>query len=104
MFPMVKKTISCVLYMTKTAGSLFFPRNFSRDYEARRVRFSLKWNGTRHGRGTHEKKKQTTNSSHVFEGTRLVRIIKFTTGTLSSLVIINMTLRNSVIIRVYMEI
>ena len=32
-------------------------------YEGRRFE-----NGTRHGRGAHEKKKQTADSSHVFEG------------------------------------
>ena len=37
----------------ETAGSLFFfPRNYSRDYEERLS--SLKENGTRHGRSTHE--------------------------------------------------
>ena len=52
-------------YGSMAAGSLFFSRNFSRDYEERL--FSVKENGTRHGRGTLENEKQTADSSHVFE-------------------------------------
>ena len=50
----MKIAISCT--RMQTAGSLFFSRNFNRQYEGRL--FSLKENGTRHGPGTHHWQKK----------------------------------------------